>query len=358
MPKKNDDNRIINLLETIKEKTDRKDVPLDDELLSNIKFSVSTRSAVIDNVIAGGRKQPCTLIPFGRQVEISGKPHSGKTTLCAQTAAEVQSRGGLVVVIDSEDRIDSDYWTKLGVNMSAIHHLYDRTLEDVFNAQYKFLKAYEETESDVPILMIWDSLGGTHLKDIVGPEVDPDDLKKNPMAVASRLMGKPAKVVGTGLELINPLIARNNVCYMYTNHMYMIMNSQFPAFETYGGMKAKYLATLRLRVNRLENIEEKDSSGATQIVGTRVTVEALKNSMSPYLLTKTAAIVGATGFNNAYTVYEYAVSTKIIKKEKAWCTWTTPKGEEVKFQGWAGFQDKVVNHPEYTALSELVFAAI
>ena len=90
------------------------------ETLSRIDHWVSTRSIVIDSVLRGRRPAPASLIPFGRQMEVSGPENSGKTTLTAQVAAETQRLGGMVMVFDTEERIDEPYWQKLGVKTNEI----------------------------------------------------------------------------------------------------------------------------------------------------------------------------------------------------------------------------------------------
>jgi hypothetical protein len=47
-----------------------------------------------------------------------------------------------------------------------------------------------------------------------------------------------------------------------------------------------------------------------------------------------------------------------ITKGGGWSTWNTPTGEAVKFQGWDGFLEKVVPHPEYQALTDMVMNAL
>ena len=45
-------------------------------------------------------------IPKGRIIEVYGPESSGKSTICLQTAAQAQKRGGLVAFIDAEHALD------------------------------------------------------------------------------------------------------------------------------------------------------------------------------------------------------------------------------------------------------------
>lgn len=325
--------------------------------LSKVEFWVSTRSLIVDKVLLGARPTGASLIPFGRQTEISGLPGVGKTTLCAQLAAEVQQSGGFVVVTDTEERIDHPYWQSLGVNTDKILNLTARTLEEVFEKQHKFIETSNAKWPKIPILMLWDSLGGTSTDSILEEKDEKGHQKKDSiMTRAKKAMMVKAKLISAGMEVINPLVAKSKVAYVYTNTLYQKPDVDYgDPWVTPGGNKKDFFATVRIRLRRKEEIAREDETvSAKNVLGHRVEVKALKNSMAPQLRTIEAVIVGGRGFCNEYTVWEIADSMKLITKSGAWSTWTTPKGEEVKFQGWNGFLEKVATHPEYPDL----FAAV
>lgn len=328
--------------------------------LSRVDHWSSSRSIVVDKVLAGGRAFPCSLIPFGRQIEVSGQPNSGKTTLCAQIAAEVQDKAGLVIVTDTEERLDHPYWQRLGVDTSRILSLKAESLEQVFDKQVKAIELMQKKAPDKPLLMLWDSVGGTSLDSIIDYEAEGSNAKLTVMEAAKKMMANKARVIGTGMELINTRISRSRVCYMYTNHLYAKIGTTWgDPFETPGGNKLKYFATVRLRLQTVGEISEEDAvTGTKRIIGQRVLVKALKNSMAPMRIGMEAAIVGDRGFCNEWTVREIAEAIKAITKAGGWSTWKTPKGEEVKFQGWNGFLEKVVPHAEYSDLEAQVIEAL
>jgi recombination protein RecA len=325
-------------------------------VLSKVEHWVSTRSIVVDKVLAGGRPYPCSLVPFGRQMEISGDPGVGKTTLCAHIAAEVQSKGGFVVVTDTEERIDHPYWEQLGVDTSRILLLKANTLEEVFTKQHKFIQMSTEKWKDTPIMMLWDSVGGTSIDSILNPE----DKNENPMDAAKKVMMNKARIISSGMELLNPHIAKSRIAYIYTNTMYTKPNVKYgDPMETPGGRKLKYFATIRLRMERSGQLKDQDdSTNQSRVYGHTVDVKALKNSMAPMLIELEGAIIGGQGFSNEWTIRAVAEKKKLITKAGAWSTWTTPKGEEVKFQGFNGFMEKVAAHPEYPDLEAAVIGML
>lgn len=353
-----DDDDVINAISNslIAELGDGAAAPLSSpDTLSKITSWVSTRSIVVDAVLAGGRPKPCSLLPFGRQIEISGLPGSGKTTLCAQIAAEVQAQGGIVVVTDTEERIDVPYWTQLGVDCDKVIRLEAHTLEEVFNKQEAAIRIMAQKASDRKCLIIWDSLGGTSSDEIL--EFDPKK-KETFMEKAKQAFGRDAKTIGLGLKGLNGLIASTNTCYLYTNHLYTKMETggYGEQTDTYGGLKAKFMATVRLRLTKVGNITEETVSGKN-IIGNKVRVKALKNSMSPMQMEKEAVLMGGLGFSNEYTVFELGKKLGVVKTAGAWST-ADFGGEEIKFQGWSGFQEKVVTHPKYAELLDSVYKAL
>lgn len=316
--------------------------------LSKIAFWVSSGSAVIDSVLAAGRQQPCSLVPFGRVMELSGPPGAGKTSTCAQIAAQTQQNGGIVVVVDTEERIAEDYWRSLGVDLDQVLNIRATSIEEVFEKQEKIIKIMMKKAPDRPLLLIWDSLGSC-----VSREIEEDDPKSTFMERAAKSYGRDAKSIGAGLKLLNPLIAKSRTCYLYTNHIYKKMGVAYgDDTETPGGNKIKFLATIRLRLTPAGAITETDKLGNKVRIGQKVKVKAVKNSMGPSLLEKEAVILGGQGFSDAYSLFDTGKKLGVITGKGAWSTAKMPSGEEVKFQGWNGFQEKVIMHPEFETLLE------
>lgn len=323
-----------------------------DKSRSKVHDVLSSGAIVVDSVLSDGKTDVVAGIAEGQITEISGLNSSGKTTLCAQYAAKMQEKGGLVVVVDTEERIDEKYWQNLGVNTSEVISLHANTLEEVFDKQYFTAKKLQEHAAGVPILMLWDSIGMTS-----SGYVDDEDGKGSVMERAGKLMGRDAKTIGSGLKIMRHLVSNLKMAYVFTNHVYHNLKGYGPEYETYGGEKVKYSCTYRLQLKRGAAIKEEDSLGNPMTVGAYIHVSVLKNSLSTYMPTRTAVIRDGVGFCNDYTVMEIARQLKLITG-KGWATWTTPNGKEVKFQGWPGFKEKVVTDSEYPALCKIVYATL
>lgn len=325
------------------------------DALSRIDHWVSTGSFVVDKVLLGGRPIGSSLVPFGRQMEISGEPGVGKSTLVAQIAAQTQRIGGIVAVTDTEERIDEPYWRQLGVNTDMVLRICASTIEDVFRQQAKLIHVRAEMARknyvfDRPFLLIWDSLGGTPSESLFDPKNDIMDQQS---------VAKKVRVISQGVDGIQGLISRQKVAYLYTNHIYTSIGVKYgDPFETPGGFRVKFLATARIRLSARGDIKEQTETG-DNIFGSKVMVLTKKNSMAPKRMEKMAAVIGGVGFSNDWTIKDVAEKNKWITKDGAWSTWKAPvSGEEIKFQGWLGFMERVTTHKEYKQLAENAYEAL
>jgi recombination protein RecA len=313
---------------------------------SKVNYCVSSRSMVIDKVILGGRRASSMLgIPAGRITELSGPPGSGKTTLCSQLAAEMQSMDGKVVVIDTEARWEEDYVRSLGVDTNQVYSIHADSIEDVFDKQIKLIKSHMKSYPNEPMLMVWDSVGATPSRLLVESE--------DPMSESS--MAKNVRVISHGIQVIAQLIAKSKVTYVVTNHVYTNIGGYGEKFLSPGGLKLQFHSTIRLRLMPSGQLTEEDDHGNKQIVGQKVRISALKNSMAPKRLTLEACIRDGEGFSDAFTIFDLGADYGVLSKSGAWASWQTSDGEIVKFQGWDGFKEKVMTHPKYPELVKEMF---
>lgn len=322
-------------------------VPTRSTILGTVEHWVSTRNFMIDYAIAGGLPMPRPIIPFGRITEIAGLNETGKTTLLSQIIAETQRVGGIGAIIDVEHTLDLSYMEQLGVDLSRVIIAPADTYEEGFHKAKVLVKAVQEHDPDRLVCLGWDSVGATPTQ----AQMDSDDAG-NPHGVA-------AKIVGQNLQVFNGMIAKCRVGMIFTNHLWHDHNVKYgDPYKSYAGEKFRYFATLRIRLTKSGQIKEKEE-GATaeddskQTIGSRIKVGVLKNKMAPYRKTVEVPCLGGLGFSTDYCVFEQGLKQGSITGT-TWKTWETPNGEEIKFQGWRGFQEKVLLHPEYPALVEAV----
>lgn len=317
-------------------------IPKPDTILSKVDHWASAGHFMIDSAIAGGMDIPGG-IPFGRLTEISGKNASGKTSLLGHILASVQAQGGVAALIETEKSLDLAYLKALKVNLDHLVLVEADTCEDVFTRMEKLIDVIKKVDPNTMVCIGWDSLGGTPTK--AQAAADADD----------KFYAEVAKVVGQNLQRLIQKISREKIALVFTNHVYYKMGVQFgDPLASYGGEKMHFFASLRLRLAQAGQVTESFNDDK-QVIGHNIKVKVLKNKMSPVLRTVSVPCIGGHGFCMDYSAFEYGQKDGSIAG-KGWKTWTASDGEEVKFQGWKGFVEKVVPHPKYPELIQSMIA--
>ena len=315
-------------------------------ILCKVDTWASTKSFLIDSLIRAGSDLTRPVIPFGRLTEIAGLEASGKTTLCAQIMADVQAKGGICCLADTEEALDLSYIASLGVDLDKVIWVHPEHMEDLFDKFEHLIHVIRQHAPDKMIAVLWDSVGATATKaEVEGSAGDAH------MMLAARVIGKNLK------RLVAP-IARTKTALIFTNHLYTKPNVKFgDKWETYGGQKMKYLATLRLRLTKVGQISM-TVNGIKRVIGQDIRIKTVKNKMAAGLQQTDAHLLHGLGFSNEYSVYHHMAALDSVKKSGRSQVWTPSKGDEVKYMGWRGFQSKVANHPEYSELQNEILEVL
>jgi recombination protein RecA len=206
--------------------------------------------------------------PEGRVIEISGLPSSGKSHLAYNAASYVQSLGGLVVYIDTENATPVDKLAKMGVDVSKRFVYVDtHCTEEVFHIMESTIeKAKQIIDKNVPILVIWDSVAATSPKAELEGEYDKDT------------MGLQARVIAKCMRKISGVLAKNNITLICINQLKTsigVMHGD-PNFVP-GGRAIPFHASVRIRLGSGSPVKDK----AGNEIGIKVTVNIKKNKVAP-----------------------------------------------------------------------------
>lgn len=297
-----------------------------DYIPCKVQGYINTQSDGVNDVIG----QPG--IPLGRLTEISGPEASGKSTLCAHILAQCQQDGGIAALIDTEQAYDPIYAARIGVDNGKLIVMQADVLEEVFTKMEVFIETIKQrnkmAKGERKVVVVFDSVAGTPAKAEL--EGDADD----------KHMGVAARVIRMNLRRITQLVAKEQIGLVFTNQEYSKMGS-YGGTTTYGGGGIKYHASLRLRLNEVGKLEE-----AGEVIGSEVEVYGLKNKVSRPFKKRKIVIVHGFGIDNQHYVFEKAKDLGIVQKNGSWYTYNRlgvggEVIEEVKFQGYNGFKEKI-----------------
>jgi len=231
-----------------------------------IKFRVSTGIIALDIVTGGG-------MPSGRLIEFFGGESSSKSRLIAHIIAETQKLGGMAVLNDVEKALDQGLVDLTGVDLDNMMYPDPEkiiTVEDVFNSLEYTIKYVRPAFKDKPVVFIWDSVAATPTKD----DCDEDKEVDRPIGPMHR-----AKLIGGNLNKYMPEVYKNQITLIFINQIIDKMNVMFgDATTTPGGKKIKFLASLRLGMQNLNKIKDKDTQ---EQVATIVQMKVVKSKVCP-----------------------------------------------------------------------------
>src|SRR6476620_3745864 len=198
-------------------------------------------------------------IPQGRIIEIYGPESSGKTTLTLHIAAECQKAGGTVAFIDAEHALDTNYASKLGVDIP-------NTLISQPDSGEQALEITDMlVRSGAVNLLIVDSVAALTPK----AELEGD--------MGDSHMGLQARLMSQALRKLTGSISRSNCTVIFINQLRMKIGVMFGNPETTtGGNALKFYASARMDIRRTGAIKDGEA-----VVGNRTKIKIVKNKVAP-----------------------------------------------------------------------------
>ena len=125
------------------------------------RYWYSTGNLALNRIISGNFLKG---IPQGRITDLAGPSGAGKSFLAANLVRSAQQSGAIILVVDSENALDDEFMTKIGVDVSSSNYKYVSvvTIPQVSRVVSAFIKAYKRecgTAADSPqVLILIDSL--------------------------------------------------------------------------------------------------------------------------------------------------------------------------------------------------------
>jgi RecA/RadA recombinase len=186
-------------------------------------------------------------IPFGRIIEISGKPDSGKSTHAMAFMKFAQDQGHLVVLWDAEKKFSPvRFDNKIGGCSDNLLVVNTNNILNGAKAVAHLVNSAKELNPDVKILIVWDSVGAS-----VNSTEDQDDneeYSKQPGVTAK----ENAYTIRKFNKLINKYTSRETgeetVAVLVVNQTYANIGSVGQTEK--GGGEIYYLSSVIVQLSR------------------------------------------------------------------------------------------------------------
>lgn len=313
--------------------------------ITNPNFWYSTGNYALNKILSGSYFKG---IPEGRILAFAGPAGSGKSFLSSNVLKSAQDAGAHLVILDSENALDVDFLTKLGVDTSPekLTYLSVGTIEDVNSVCSDFFKAYEKEYGrynyNAPrIMFVLDSVA------MLSTSTEQENYDGRGEIKGDQ--GQRAKRTKGMLRMILTRIAKLPMTFIITDHVY-------PADPMAGEgswaitNSTKFFPSIIGLVTKLKLKED------TEVVGVRMRVEAFKTRFAKLGSKIELEVPYSSGMSPFSGLLDLLESDGVITKAGAWYSCQLPDGL-IKFQRKQldeTLVQKLFRHPKLVEIEQSV----
>lgn len=193
-------------------------------------------------------------LPFGRIVQISGKPDSGKSTHAMAFMKDAQTQGYLVILWDSERKFSAKRFDeKIGGSSDNLVVVDTNKIIDGAKAVAQFVHAAKEMNPDVKILIVWDSVGAS-LNSTEDKDDGTEDFSQQPGVSAKENSYAIKKFNKLANKYINNETGEASIATLIINQTYSSIGMGAPTQIEKGGQEIYYLSSLIIQLSRKKDL--------------------------------------------------------------------------------------------------------
>lgn len=298
---------------------------------------ISTGSSILDLAISN---RPHGGLPVGKMVEFNGLEGTGKSLLSAHVVADTQKKGGIAVVIDTENAAAPEFWKSLGVNLSKLLYVQCETVEDIFEQMEKMIAIVRKSNKDRILTIIVDSVAAASTKAELESDHGKDGYATGKSIIISKAMRK-----------ITTMIGRQKVLTVFTNQLRQNLNAMAfgDKYVVSGGKALAYHCSVRVRLNNTGKLKKGE-----EIIGNECKAVVVKNRMGPPNRLANFDIYYDSGIADYSSWIKVLKDNNLIKQGGAYYTYQRGDGTEWKFQS----KDFISTLQNDTKLKEEIYLKI
>jgi len=298
---------------------------------------ISTGSSMLDLAISN---RPHGGLPVGKMVEFNGLEGTGKSLVSAHICAETQRKGGVAVVLDTENAAAPEFWKSLGVDLKNLLYVQVDTVEDIFEQMEKMIGIVRKSNKDRILTLIIDSVAAASTKAELESDHGKDGFATGKSIIISKAMRK-----------ITTMIGRQKVLTVFTNQLRQNLNAMAfgDKYVVSGGKSLAYHCSVRVRLNNTGKLKKGE-----EVIGNECKAVVVKNRMGPPQRQASFDIYFDSGIADYGSWIKVLKENNLVKQGGAYYTYKKDDGSEWKFQS----KDFVETMKTDKALSEEVYLKI
>jgi recombination protein RecA len=276
---------------------------------------ISTGSSILDLAISN---RPHGGLPVGKMVEFNGLEGTGKSLLSAHVVADTQKKGGIAVVIDTENAAAPEFWKSLGVDLSKLLYVQCETVEDIFEKMEQMIGIVRKSNKDRILTIIVDSVAAASTKVELESDHGKDGYATGKSIIISKAMRK-----------ITTMIGRQKVLTVFTNQLRQNINAMAfgDKYVVSGGKSLAYHCSVRVRLNNTGKLKKGE-----EVIGNECKAVVVKNRMGPPQRQASFDIYFDSGIADYGSWVKVLKENNLVKQGGAYYTYKKDDGTEWKFQ--------------------------
>lgn len=283
-------------------------------------------NAIMTGEYDGGHAQ-------GRITGIVGPSGAGKSFIIGNSIKQAQQDGALILVVDSENALDDDYMTKIGVQVGEENGYYYRgvrTISQVTAVVSSFIKGYKKEfgkDLDAPkVFIAIDSL------DMLMTDTELDHYDKGDQKGDQ---GQRAKQIKAMLRTFVQDIKELNITMAVTGQVYKNQDIKNGEGVWVVNDAVKYSLSQIIMVTKLKLKE------GTDVTGIRLRAHGYKTRFTKPFQTIELEVPYDDGIDPYSGLLDAAVSQKIVSQGGSWYTLNST-GEKFQSKNFANVQETVL----------------
>jgi RecA/RadA recombinase len=272
--------------------------------------------------------------------------NSGKSYLSSNGLKQAQLEGAHLVILDSENALDTNFLKKIGVNTSEEHLTYIQvgTFENVNSVCSEFFTNYEKDfgkdNYDAPrFFFLLDSIA------MLGTATEFDNYEKKGEVKGDQ--GQRAKRSKAMLRMILSRISRLPITFVVTDHVYpqdpLLGDGAWAVTNS-----TKFFPSIIGMVSKLKLKED------SEVIGVRMRVETYKSRFAKLGSKVELEVPYTSGMSPFSGLLDMLESDGVVTKAGAWYSCSLPDGD-IKFQKKQLDQElatKLLSHPKIVELEK------